>query len=733
MKILLLLVNLFCLMVLMSCQTNELTIVNDGKSEYQIMIPEDASQDVLDAANTLRHYIKIATMADLPVEMTDRSDQQKVISIRQQSTMPVEYVGYYMDGKNLIIEGGSERSVKYAVYEFLEQELDCQFFAPDMEIVPKRESLFLEKELKYNFNPPVLVRTVHSKLFYENPVFADKQRVTYEAFPNYAPEARVHSFHRFVPVDMYYALHPEYYALIDGKRRTTQLCLSHPDVLEIVKKAVSEAFKDNPKATVVSVSPNDNTQYCKCKECSDVDKAEESPSGSLIRFVNKVAEAFPDKQISTLAYQYTRKACKTKPADNVLVTLCSIECDRSSPIEEKCADFANDLREWKKLTDHIRIWDYTTQFTNFLAPFPNMHTLAPNIRFFTDNNAQWIFEQHSHNPSELFELRSYLMARLLWDPNRDTELIVDEFVNGYYAAAGPYVAKYIRHIHKALADDPDFFLFLYGGPSQAFDSFLNPSALNVYNQCFDEAERAVVDNKQVLIRVKRARLGVRYATLEACRANLNNHYSLSNTDFVQEELAAFTQSCTEGDITMMNETRFMVSDYLALYNRNLERVAKENLALAKPVKLLTTPKKYADEDPQTLTDNAFGGGSFYANWLGFEGNHMVAVIDLENEKQVSSVATGFLQVVNHVVFFPVKVEYASSLDGKNYDVLGEVGNGRPLTKESKINDIQMFSVRFPTVKARYIKIKAFNMKTPPEWHHAVGLPSWIFADEVQVN
>ena len=35
-----------------------------------------------------------------------------------------------------------------------------------------------------------------------------------------------------------------------------------------------------------------------------------------------------------------------KPVKNVLITLCSIECDRSGSIEDKCEPFARDLKEW---------------------------------------------------------------------------------------------------------------------------------------------------------------------------------------------------------------------------------------------------------------------------------------------------------------------------------------------------------------------------------------------------
>lgn len=715
-----------------ACQHSTISIIRKGQSDYRIELAKDAGVKEQQAAEILQHYLHESLAAELPIVTGYSDDMTKAIQLKLVSS-DVPSVRYHVEDHKLIIEGSDEQYLLYAVYEFLERELDCRFWAPGVETVPQTERLTLNKDRSYRYSPPVHVRTVHSKLFYEYHDFADKQRVTYEAFPGYAPEARVHTFHRFVSAEQYFDKHPEYYALVNGRRRPTQLCLSNPDVLRIVTEAVAITFAEHPDASVVSVSQDDNTQYCHCDQCEAIHQEEGSPSGSMIRFVNEVAASFPGKQISTLAYQYTRKACKTKPRENVLITLCSIECDRSSPIEDKSPDFAADLKDWKNLTENIRIWDYTTQFTNFLAPFPNIYTLEPNIRFFASNNAKWIFEQHSHHPSELFELRSYLMARLLWDPQRNTDVLIREFCDGYYGNAGPKVVEYITEIHKALESYPDFFLFLYGGPSQAFDSFLNADALNVYNRCFDEAEALVADQPELLKRVQRARLGVRYATLEACRANLSyDTYSLKNRVFAEAELSAFKQSCDEGHITAMNETRFTVADYLDLYQRNLERSDVTNLASDKVVTLLTKPHKYANEDPQTLTDNAFGGGSFYANWLGFEGNDMVAVVDLGEVQSFENISTAFLQVINHVVFFPTEVTYSISVDGETYKNVGTVPNARPLQSNSKINDTQLFALQLPKTEGRFVKVEAKNLKTPPMWHHAVGLPSWIFTDEVQV-
>jgi hypothetical protein len=495
--------------------------------------------------------------------------------------------------------------------------------------------------------------------------------------------------------------------------------------------SVAAYFERYPDSEIISVSQDDNTQHCLCEHCAAIDEEEGSPSGSMIRFVNAVAGQFPHKMVSTLAYQYTRKPCQTRPAGNVLITLCSIECDRSKPIEEGCVDFANDLKGWKELTDKIRIWDYTTQFTNFLAPFPNIHTLHPNIQLFRDSHAKWIFEQHSHQPSELFELRSYLTAQLLWNPDQDPHQIIQDFSEAYYQEAAPFVLEYIHTVHEEIQKVPEFFLFLYGDPSQGFDSFLRPELLSMYDKLFTQAEEAVAHKPEVLKKVKLARLSTHYAILEASRKGISEEYQLSPD--VKERLVKFRDICQSANITMMNEMRYSVDEYLQSYEKALERASLPNKADGKPVELLTQPKKYAGEDPQVLTDGSLGGNSFYSNWLGFEGNDMEAIIDLGQTESISHVHTAFLKVTNHVVFFPEEVEILISEDLSSFQKLALLETTRPLKKGDKVNDIEYFDFHFEAVQARYVKIKARSMQMAPPWHHASGLPSWIFCDEVIIN
>ncbi|MCP4975391.1 MAG: DUF4838 domain-containing protein [Maribacter sp.] len=728
-----------------SCSDKTMNLVENGESDYEIVFTGDATGRQYKSAEVLQTYLEKISGAKLAiVDDNSLNDDKHKIYVGQKNSSELEehQLAIKAENNDLFILGGSETAVNNAVYEFLEKYLNCKWYAPNAEKIPSSTSISLTLPVAYSYTPEITTRTVHSRLYYKSEDYADKQKVTYEAFPRYVPKARVHTFHRFVPEEKFYESHPEYYAWRGDKRLPTQLCLTNETVLGIVKDSVKAMFERNPEASVISVSQDDNQQYCQCDNCKKIDEEEGSPAGTMINFVNKVAEAFPDKTISTLAYQHTRKPCKTKPLENVLITLCSIECDRSGPIEEKCTDFADDLKGWGKLTNNIRIWDYTTQFTNFLAPFPNIHTLKPNIELFRNNGAKWIFEQHSHNPSELFELRSYITAKLLWNPNLEMEDLLTEFTSGYYEEAGSFVKQYVDAIHARLKDDPDFFLFLYGDPSQAFDSYLSADLLKEYSSLFDSAEKAVVDKPEIVKRVRAARLGVDYAVLEACRKGLAKEYTLIvNKDggklevnpIVSEILDKFEETTNHGNITLMNEMGFTVDEYISSYAKALDVAKQPNKALGKKVSLLTKPKKYANEDPQVLTDGALGGNGFYANWLGFEGNHLEVIVDLGQAQKISTISMAFLQVTNHVVFFPTKVTYYGSMDNQRFVKLGSVENANPLTKKSKVNDIQYFDINKVNQQLRYLKIKAENMGQPPYWHHAAGTPSWIFADEVLIN
>jgi hexosaminidase len=112
---------------------------------------------------------------------------------------------------------------------------------------------------------------------------------------------------------------------------------------------------------------------------------------------------------------------------------------------------------------------------------------------------------------------------------------------------------------------------------------------------------------------------------------------------------------------------------------------------------------------------------------------MAAVIDLGRTESISHVHTAFLKVTNHVVFFPEQVEIFYSTDSITYHKIAAKETAYPLKPRDKVNDVEYFDFQFTPVQARYVKVYARSMKEAPPWHHASGLPSWIFCDEVIIN
>ncbi len=265
----------------------------------------------------------------------------------------------------------------------------------------------------------------------------------------------------------------------------------------------------------------------------------------------------------------------------------------------------------------------------------------------------------------------------------------------------------------------------------AFVYALSQQKLKQYNALFDTALQVTAGNTTLRARVNEARIGLDFATLEFYRLNKSG-FPLSDAQNINKRIDRFTNATTAQGIKIINEMGLPLTDYLQGYKKLVANSKEVNLAKKAKVSLAIKPVKYAKEDPQALTDGAFGGWSFYANWLGFL-DDMKATIDLGAVTNFSQVSVSFLQVTNHVVFFPTAVTFEASEDGINYMPIQTVENVFPLVKTSKVNDIQVFATASKSQKARFIRVTGKNMKSPPYWHHAAGTGAWIFADEIVVK
>ena len=517
-----------------------LTIGSKNILDYSLAIQNNESVQIAKARRNFNNYMDKTIGKTLPERPAGESLYEIVIChrFRAANARDLEEDDFVIknEGNKLYIAGG-KRGVHYGVYSFFEM-LGWRYLTPTFESEPSAAEYRIDETLNVCEKPGFKYRLPFFT-FSSDPEFMLKQKINsmhsgslgdeYGNVIEYAGPHFVHTFKELVPQEEFFEEHPEYYSLsLNGERIPTQLCLTNPRLADIVTERVREWLRANPEAKLVSISQNDNQEYCRCNDCALINYAEGSEIGTLLRFVNTVAgrlkDEFPDVLFDTLAYQYTRKAPRiTKPADNVVIRLCTIECCRAHAIDDpNCLmnyNFHSDLKEWQALTDKIYIWDYVHNFSFHISPFPNFRTLLPNMNYFYRNHVVGVFVEGHHlgQGCEFEELRCYLAAKLLWKPYMSEEEFLahlTDFMRGYYGAGYRYVLEFIKLIedwskdnHYNIYHEPYIILPNTYNP----DSTIDRSRILKAYELFEMAEREA--NGEQREHVKRSALCVEFYDL----------------------------------------------------------------------------------------------------------------------------------------------------------------------------------------------------------------------------
>ena len=517
----------------------DVSLADGGQTAYKILLDVNASEPETHAADELAAFLQEVTSAIFPiVNEASNLGSQRYIAVGAGAAKTVspnlDLSGLGQDGiilrtvgSNLILTGGtdSRRGTLYAVYTFLEDTVGCRWWTYTESTIPQKTALKLPP-LDERYVPQFDYRsTFICDAFYGDWAVRNKNNGRYVRVDaqrggniTYPYGYFVHSFSTLVS-DIDPSDHPEWFSEIGGVRilppERTQLCLSNPELLAHCIAEVRGVLGNAPPETIVSVSQNDWGFRCECEECNAIELEENSPSGLVLRFVNAIADAvctdFPEARIDTLAYQYTRSPpTVTQPRSNVIVRLGDIECSFSRPLTDPVnQSFAQDAQGWSNICENLYIWDYITNFRHYLLPHPNLRVLGLNIDFFKEHGVKGVFEQGKHREkgSEFADLRAWVIAKLLWNPDLDANLLIQEFLDGYYGPAAPFISSYISLLHDEV-ESSDYFMRIYVEPTAPF---LNADVLSQADVYFKNALAAVGGDAEYTRRVEMAYAPVQYA------------------------------------------------------------------------------------------------------------------------------------------------------------------------------------------------------------------------------
>ena len=419
-----------------------------------------------------------------------------------QNFGPEEYVIKTFAG-GILIAGGKPRGTLYGVIAFLSDYLGCRWYTPDFMKIPQSNDIILPVINKKD-KPVFEYReawyreaydaawAVHNRL---NPSIVpppDSMGGGYKIYPF------VHTFYNLVSPDKYFKTHPEYFSMTDGKRKghEAQLCLTNPQVVNIAIQTVYQWIEEHPDVQVLSVDQNDGYGFCECENCKAIDDAEGSHSGTILTFVNQIADTIakthPDIRIQTLAYVYSEIPPKTiRPHPIVTIRLCHYNYCSAHHLEgcQSHKVYIERLQAWSKIADRLTIWDYFTDFSHYLIPFPNFESLKHDVRFYAEHKCIGLFAQGCNvaekGGGEFASLRAWVFAQLMWDPYQDAQALIDEFVSEVYGKAAPYIKSYIDLLHDKVKPDSVFFS-IYAKPTDG--GYLTPEVVKKSVQLFEQAE-----------------------------------------------------------------------------------------------------------------------------------------------------------------------------------------------------------------------------------------------------
>lgn len=450
--------------------------------DYVIVISQNASAAERNAAEKLKGYLEEISGIALSIVIDDTPEASKEIVVgktnREGNSFTIDRTDLGDDGiviktvgEKIVLSGAEKRGAIYSVYTFLEEYFGCRWFTYKLTVIPKKDKLLIPKEIDYTYAPAITFREND----WISPAMSNEYKAANKLNDNvygYIGEeygsgisyagSFCHTFAWLVDSSLI-ETEPEIFALgVKTKTRTTdQLCLTNPRTLELVIQGVRKWLSENPNAEIVSVTQNDNQNYCVCENCRKIDNEEGSQAGTMLRFVNAVAdnikEDYPNVMVDTFAYQYTRKPPKiTVPRDNVIVRLCSIECRFSTPLDSGAIkennEFVEDIKKWSELCENLFVWDYTTNYAHYIAPFANFDIIQSNMQFFAENNVIGLYEEGNYtayeSDGEFAELRCYLLGKLMWDPYCDIDKHMYEFCEAYYGKGAQGIVDFINFIDE---------------------------------------------------------------------------------------------------------------------------------------------------------------------------------------------------------------------------------------------------------------------------------------------
>ena len=441
--------------------SGEVVLAENNKACLPVLISEQASDRVQKAAKNLAYYLGRMSGAKFVVE-TNAATAGIVVGVasnhcaalpdvRWSNADPTDqerYILRSLQGSVFLI-GATDLAVEHAVWDFLYRLGYRQYFpTPAWEIIPKTAALSVCVDA--DERPSFWTRIVgysfwdYNKATWEKWIARNRAVSPFELFCGHHYQA-IRSSERKA-----FEEHPEYLALVGGKRSSDKFCISNPDLRRLVVRYALRYFEKNPGASSISMEPSDGGGWCECDAC----QAMGSISDRAVALANEVARAVQPlgKVVGMLAYNQHAPPPSIRAESNIVVRVTTHQARGNLTLAER-------VQGWFQQGALTGISEaYCTFVWDWFLPARQNGSDLPYIRETIPRFYKWgarVMGGWSADSWGPVGLGNYLIARLLWDVTEADRIdeLVDDFLDRCFGPARLPAEKFYRLIYRFNKDD----------------------------------------------------------------------------------------------------------------------------------------------------------------------------------------------------------------------------------------------------------------------------------------
>ena len=482
-------------------------LVDDGRSDYEIVRVRGADKCVRMAVAELRGYLFRCTGARLRVTTTPTPGKPHVfvgpspwaekLGVSPKG-LPPETLRIKTVGRDIALLGvdflggkpsrvhprdHTQTGTLSAVYAFLERVARVRWYGANEDSKNTEELLSLKSDDLYVITPRRKRLLVPDMDVTETPAFSYRL-LSYspKKILRYLPGRRwrlggsrsidhSHAWFKIFPPEKY-GDHPDYYAELNGKRvvpkkgvhKGWQVCTTNPDVIRIFAEAALAHFRANPATNMFSISPNDGVHFCQCPRCRALDvEYYDKDAGwkagkpvltdRMLTFYNavtaRVAKVCPDKFLGAYLYSFYQKPPqRVKKLHPNLVLFRTMNSAWQCVTPERRQLDSRKVTAWGGLLESNYLYEIFYWPKQVMAmPQPSHHLAIRRIRFWSKAGVDGTYT-YVYPSWECGGPTAYLLAKLLWNPNVNTDRLLTEYYHDLYGRGADQVRDYYDRLEQ---------------------------------------------------------------------------------------------------------------------------------------------------------------------------------------------------------------------------------------------------------------------------------------------